>query len=317
MAAPGTSPVSVILDGECDTRDTDSLLAGILQANGEVSDLIFSPGRLPQVEIHGQLLTVQGPTVHVLTPDDTRRIASDLIGNNKQAITILRGEGSCDISYGLPGIARFRVNAFIQRGSCAVVMRVISTTVPTLSFLGLPRELGTIADADDGIVLIAGLRGSGKSTTLAALIDHINQHRVCHLITIEDPIEFLHNHKRATIHQRELHSDTPNVALALRAAMRQSPDVIVVSELHNRETIEGVLDAAATGHLVLSTVNAPDVEKAIERILSVFPASDQDVVRGRLARTLRCVVSQKLIPKQDARGRTPVVEIVRPHLTQQ
>ena len=167
----------------------------MLRATEKVSDLIFSPGRPPQVEVYGQLIPVQGPGLRLLTADDTRRIASDLIGDNKQAINMLREQGSCDISFGLPGLARFRVNIFIQRGSCAVVMRVIPTAIPEFAALGLPAQLGEIANLRDGIVLVTGARGSGKSSTLAALLDRVNEKQTCHIITIEDPIEFLHNHK--------------------------------------------------------------------------------------------------------------------------
>src|SRR5438477_8592028 len=213
----------------------------MLRVNSQVSDLIFSPGRPPQVEIHGQLVSVDASGLRSLTADDTRRIASDLIGNNKQAITVLREQGSCDISYGLPGIARFRVNVFIQRGSCAVVMRVIPTIIPDFAALNLPVQLKEIANLRKGIVLVAGPRGSGKSSTLATLLDCINEQQVCHIITIEDPIEFLHKHKRATIHQRELHIDTPSFAIAMRSALRQAPKVILVGELRDRETTERVI----------------------------------------------------------------------------
>ena len=260
MAAPGTAPLQVTLEPASDSgaAATHALLAAMLRATEKVSDLIFSPGRPPQVEVYGQLMAVQGPGLRVLSADDTRRIASDLIGDNKQAINMLREQGSCDISFGLPGLARFRVNVFIQRGSCAVVMRVIPTAIPEFSALGLPPQLGEIAGLRDGIVLVTGARGSGKSSTLAALLDRINEKQTCHIITIEDPIEFLHNHKQSTIHQRELHSDTPNFALALRAALRQAPKVILVGELRDRETMEMVLEAAETGHLVLSSLNAPN-----------------------------------------------------------
>src|SRR5258708_26561626 len=173
---------------------------------------------------------VRGEGLGLYTANHTRRIASDLIGDNKQAINVLREQGSCDISFGLPGLARFRVNVFIQRGSCAVVMRVIPTTIPEFSTLGLPAQLGEIASLRDGIVLVTGARGSGKSSTLAALLDRINEKQTCHIITIADPIEFLHNHKQSTIHQRELHSDTPNLALAFRAALRQAPKSFLLGE---------------------------------------------------------------------------------------
>jgi len=312
MATPVTAPLQVTLDpvSSSGAAATHSLLAAMLRATDQVSDLIFSPGRPPQVEVYGQLIPVEGPGLRPLTADDTRRIASDLIGSNKQAITILREQGSCDISFGLPGLARFRVNIFIQRGSCAVVMRVIPTTIPDFSMLGLPAQLAEVADLRDGIVLVTGPRGAGKSSTLATLLDRINEKQTCHIITIEDPIEFLHNHKKATIHQRELHSDTPSFALGLRAALRQAPKVILVGELRDRETMEMVLEAAETGHLVLSSLNAPNAVKTLERILSTFPAGEQAPVRSRLARTLRYVISQRLIPRKDG-GRAAIVEVFK------
>jgi twitching motility protein PilT len=312
MAASGTAPLQVTLEPASNSgaAATHSLLAAMLRATAEVSDLIFSPGRPPQVEVCGQLIPVQGPGLRALTADDTRRIASDLIGGNKQAINILREQGSCDISFGLPGLARFRVNIFIQRGSCAVVMRVIPTTIPEFSAMGLPPQLREIADLRDGIVLVTGARGAGKSSTLAALLDRINEKQTCHIITIEDPIEFLHNHKKATIHQRELHSDTPSYALALRAALRQAPKVILVGELRDRETMEMVLEAAETGHLVLSSLNAPNAGKTLERIVTAFPGGEHSSVRGRLAKTLRYVISQRLIPRKDG-GRVAIVEVFK------
>ncbi len=312
MASPGTAPLQVTFEpaSHSGTAATHALLAAMLRATENVSDLIFSPGRPPQVEVYGQLIAVQGPGLRLLTADDTRRIASDLIGDNKQAINMLREQGSCDISFGLPGLARFRVNIFIQRGSCAVVMRVIPTAIPEFAALGLPLQLGEIANLRDGVVLVTGARGSGKSSTLAALLDRINEKQTCHIITIEDPIEFLHNHKRSTIHQRELHSDTPNFALALRAALRQAPKVILVGELRDRETMEMVLEAAETGHLVLSSLNAPNAAKTLERIVSAFPAAEQPSLRGRLAKTLRYVISQQLLPRKSG-GRVAVLEVFK------
>ena len=312
MATPGTAPIQIKLDAASGSSPagTHALLAAMLRVNNQISDLIFSPGRPPQVEVHGQLISVDASGLRLLTADDTRRIASDLIGNNKQAITTLREQGSCDISFGLPGVARFRVNVFIQRGSCAVVMRVISTTLPSFASLGLPPQLGEIANLRDGIVLVTGARGSGKSSTLASLLDKINDQQTCHIITIEDPIEFLHNHKRATIHQRELHSDTPSFALALRAALRQAPKVIFVGELRDRETMEMVLEAAETGHLILSSLNCLDVSKTIDRIVSAFSVAEQSSIRGRLAKTLRYVISQQLIPRRDG-GCVPALEIFK------
>jgi twitching motility protein PilT len=283
----------------------------MLRATEQVSDLIFSPGRPPQVEVYGQLIPVQAPGLRVMTADDTRRIASDLIGNNKQAITTLREQGSCDVSFGLPGLARFRVNVFIQRGSCAVVMRVIPTDIPDFASLGLPPQLRQIAGLRDGIVLVTGPRGSGKSSTLAALLDCINQQQTCHIITIEDPIEFLHNHKSATIHQRELHSDTPSFALALRAALRQAPKVILLGEMRDRETMEMVLEAAETGHLVLSSMNTLDAAKTVERIVTAFDGPERGAIRSRLAKAFRYIVSQKLVPRADGSGCAAVIEILK------
>jgi twitching motility protein PilT len=311
MAAPGTAPLQVTFQPASATgaAATHALLAAMLGATTNVSDLIFSPGRPPQVEVHGQLIPVEAPGLSLLNADHTRRIASDLIGNNKQAISTLREQGSCDISFGLPGVARFRVNVFIQRGSCAVVMRVIGS-MPEFSTLGLPPQLGEIAGLRDGIVLVTGARGSGKSSTLAAILDRINQQHTCHIITIEDPIEFLHNHQKATIHQRELHSDTPTFAMGLRAALRQSPKVILVGELRDRETMEMLLEAAETGHLVLSALNAPNALKTLERIEAAFPANEQYSLRGRLAKTLRYVISQRLIPRRDG-GRVAILEVFK------
>ena len=283
----------------------------MLRASKQVSDLIFSPGRPPQVEVHGQLLAVQVSGLHSLTADDTRRIAAQLIGNNKQAIASLREQGSCDISYGLPGLARFRVNVFIQRGSCAVVMRVIPTTIPDCASLHLPPQIADVGNVRNGIVLVTGPTASGKSSTLAVLLDHINSEHCYHIITVEDPIEFLHNHKKSTIHQRELHSDTPNFALALRAALRQAPKVILVGEMPDREIMEIVLEAAETGHLVLSTLNTVDASKTVDRIVGSFSAAEQQSVRERLAKTFRYIISQRLIPKADGSGRVPAVEILK------
>jgi twitching motility protein PilT len=315
MAAPGNAPISVVLEPSTDSgaMATHALLASILRANNQVSDLIFSPGRMPQVEVNGQLIAVQGAGLRPFSADDTRRLASDLIGENKQAIAILREQGFCDVSYGLTGVARFRVNVFIQRGSCAVVMRVIATAIPALTSLGLPRQLADVAHFREGIMLVTGPRGSGKSSTLAALLDSINQEQVCHIITIEDPIEFLHNHKRATVHQRELHSDTPSAAVALRAALRQAPNVILVGEMRDRETMEMALEAAESGHLVLTSLNTVSVAKTVERMVSSFGQCEQSSIRSRLARTFRYIVSQRLIPRKDGTGRIAIVEMLKAH----
>ena len=307
---PDTGPITLEKSSNAGTFETNALLAAMLRVHDQVSDLIFSPGRVPQVQIHGDLVAIQGAGVRPLTADDTRRIASDLIGDNKHAITMLREQGSCDISYGLPGVARFRVNIFIQRGSCAVVIRVIPTLVPNLASLGLPENLQKLASLRDGIVLVTGPRNSGKSSTLAALVDCINQQRVCHILTLEDPIEFLHNHKRATVHQRELHSDTGSIPQGLRAAMRQAPDVILVSELRERDSVEMAMEAAESGHLVFSSLNAPDQAKAVERMVGFFAVVEQESVRSRLARNLRCVISQRLLPRKKENSRVPVVDVL-------
>jgi twitching motility protein PilT len=311
MSAAGTAPILVTLESSSSSSATQALLEAMLRASQQVSDLIFSPGRLPQVEVHGQLIAVQGPDVRVLSADDTRRIASDLIGNNKQAITILREQGSCDISFALPGLARFRVNIFIQRGSCAVVMRVIPGKIPAFEALRLPQQLRDVALLRDGIVLVTGPRGSGKSSTLASLLDLINEQQTCHIITIEDPIEFLHTHKRATVHQRELHSDAPSMELALRAAMRQAPNVIVVGDVRSRDSVEMVLEAAETGHLVLSSLNTVNAIKAVDRIVSSFEAGEQRSIRSRFSKSFRYIISQRLIPRTDTQGRVCAIEILK------
>ena len=256
-SAPAAAPIS-----------TPQLLAAMLRTSPKISDLFFSPGKPPLVDISGKLASA-GAT-RALTSEDTRRIASDLIGKNQHAIDNLKESGSCDVSYSLPGAHRFRVNVFMQRGSCAVVMRVIPGKVPDFQSLNLPAELGKIVGLRNGIVLVTGPTGSGKSSTLAAVIDKINKEQSYHVLTIEDPIEFLHVHQNCIIHQRELHSDTPSFALALRAALRQAPKVILVGEMRDRETIEIAIEAAETGHLVLSTLHTIDASKTVERIVGVF-----------------------------------------------
>jgi twitching motility protein PilT len=313
MATPGTAAISVSLEGYSGSGKvaTPALLGAMLRAADKISDLIFSPGRPPQVQVYGQLIPVQAPGLATLTPDDTRHIAADLIGDNKQAVASLREHGSCDISYGLAGVARFRVNIFIQRGSCAVVMRVIPTGIPDFASLRLPAHLADVAKLRDGIVLVTGPAGSGKSSTLAVLLDCINREKNYHIITIEDPIEFLHNHKCSTVHQRELHSDTPSFAHALRSALRQAPKVILVGEMRDRETIEIVLEAAETGHLVLSSLNTMDATKTVERIVNSFLPGEQPSARDRFAKCFRYIICQRLLPKTDRSGRIPVAEILK------
>ena len=313
MAAPTVAPISVSLEGFSGSGRvaTPALLSAMLRAADKISDLIFSPGRPPQVQVYGQMIPVQVSGFTMLSPDDTRHIAADLIGDNKQAVNTLREQGACDVSFGLPGLARFRVNVFIQRGSCAVVMRVIPTAIPDFASLHMPSQLSDVTKLRDGIVLVTGAAGSGKSSTLAVLLDAINREKYYHIITIEDPIEFLHNHKCSTIHQRELHSDTPSFAHALRSAMRQAPKVILVGEMRDRETIEIVLEAAETGHLVFSSLNTMDASKTIERIVSSFTPAEQQSVRERLAKSFRYIICQRLISKADRGGRMPAFEILK------
>ena len=318
MDSPSASPQNAAVSQDSASApsaapkvSTASIVATMLQISKQVSDLIFSPGRPPQVELNGQLREVNIAGVGRLMPEATRRIAIDLIGKNDLVSTKLEKEGSTDLSYSLPGIARFRVNVFRQRGTYAIVMRVIPQNVPDFDSLNLPPQLGEITDLRNGIVLVTGPTGSGKSSTLAAILNKINEEKSYHILTIEDPIEFLHLHKKSTIHQRELHSDTPSFALALRAALRQAPKVILVGEMRDKETIEIGMEAAETGHLVFSTLHTVDASKTIERIVGVFPLADQQAIRTRLARTFRYIVSQRLIPKKDGSGRLAAIEILK------
>jgi len=290
---------------------TANLIATMLRAAKNTSDLIFSPGRAPQVEVSGQLMQLKITGVGILDAEDTARIAADLIGRNNHAVEKLKNEGSCDLSYSLPKISRFRVNIFTQRGSCAIVMRVIASNVPDFQSLKIPTQLAEAAELRPGIVLVTGPTGSGKSSTLAAFVNKINEEKACHIITIEDPIEFIHPHKKATVHQRELHTDTPNFALALRAALRQAPKLILVGEMRDRETIEVALEAAETGHLVYSTLHTIDASKTVERIVGSFSLSDQAAVRMRLAKSFRFIVSQRLLRRRDGNGRVAAFEILK------
>ncbi len=290
---------------------TSSIIAAMLRASKGTSDLIFSPGRAPQVESNGQLVQLRITNVNVLTAEDTARMAADLIGHNAQALAKLKEEGSCDISYSLPKVSRFRVNIFTQRGSCAIVMRVIPSAVPDFQKLNLPPQLAEATELKQGIVLVTGPTGSGKSSTLAAFINKINEEKACHIITIEDPIEFIHGHKKATIHQRELYSDTPSFPLALRAALRQSPKVILVGEMRDKQTIETALEAAETGHLVFSTLHTIDAAKTVERLVGVFPMSDQHLMRARFAKSFGYIISQRLMPRRDGAGRVAAFEILK------
>jgi twitching motility protein PilT len=283
----------------------------MLRAADKVSDLIFSPGRPPQIEIAGKLVPVPVVGLEKLTAAHTAGIAKLIIGNQQIAAESLEKNGSADLSFSAPGEARFRVNIFKQRGTHAIVMRVIPMRPPKFSDFNLPDQLKEIGEIKNGIVLVTGPTGSGKSSTLAAVIDLINETHFYHIVTIEDPIEFLHNHKNSTIHQREIHSDTPSFAMALRAALRQAPKVILVGEMRDRETIEVALEAAETGHLVLSTLHTIDASKTVDRIIGVFPKNEEKAIRTRIAQSFRFIISQRLIPLPDGKGRVAAIEILK------
>ena len=287
------------------------VLREMLGVSDKVSDLIFSPGRPPQVELSGKLVPVRIAGLEKLTAAHTAGIAKLIIGNQQGAAESLEKTGSADLSFSAPGEARFRVNIFKQRGTHAIVMRVIPVRPPEFKDYDLPEQLKEIVDIKNGIVLVTGPTGSGKSSTLAAIIDLINQTHYYHVVTIEDPIEFLHGHKNSTIHQRELHSDTPSFAIALRAALRQAPKVILVGEMRDRETIEVALEAAETGHLVLSTLHTIDASKTVDRIIGVFPKNEERVIRTRVSQSFRFIISQRLLPRADKNGRIAAIEILK------
>ena len=290
--------------------DTAAVITAMLDSGKGISDLVFSPSRPPQVEQHGHLVGVEIPDLPVLKPMHIASIAKDLINGAEVPLRTLKEQGACDLAYSLPQRSRFRVNVFRQRGTYAIIMRVIASKIPTLAELKLPEALKDIAPLKNGIVLVTGPTGSGKSSTLAAIIDLINETRAEHILTIEDPIEFLHLHKKGTIHQRELHNDTPTFALALRAALRQAPKVILVGEMRDRETIEIALTAAETGHLVFSTLHTIDASKTVERIVGTFDASEEQTIRTRLAASFRYFISQRLIPQKDG-SRMALLEILK------
>ena len=283
----------------------------MLKAHDHVSDLIFSPGRAPQVESSGELIELKFRGLECLTPLQTEQLARDLLAGIEHPTRKLEQEGSADLSYAVPGLSRFRVNIFRQRGSCAIVMRVIPNNIPSFEELRLPPQVAEVAVLRNGIALVTGPTGSGKSSTLAAIVDLMNATRAIHILTIEDPIEFLHRHKKATVHQRELHSDTPTFALALRAALRQAPKVILVGEMRDRETIEIALEAAETGHLVMSTLHTTDAAKTVERIIGSFPLGEQQGIRVRFAKSFRYVISQRLLPRKEGKGRVAALEILK------
>ena len=290
--------------------DLDPLLETMLDFSPGISDLNLSVGRPPQVEVDGQLRAVPYAGIERLTPSQTELIAMRLINGRRDTADKLVKTGSTDCSYSLTRRTRFRVNIFQQRGSYSAVLRVIPNNIPTIEQLGIPPQLGEITRERNGIVLVTGPTGSGKSTTLAAIIKKFNQEKAIHIITIEDPVEYLHPHEKATINQREVGTDTETFALALRAALRQAPKVILVGEMRDVETISIALEASETGHLVLSTLHTIDASKTIDRIVGVFPKNEERQIRTRFSQSFKWVVSQRLVPKLGG-GRIALCEILR------
>lgn len=291
--------------------DLPPIIERMLLVSDKISDLNFSVGQLPQVEVNGKLTPVQPLGLQKLTPYQTEIIAMTLLQENPEAADRLVKTGTADLSYSLPSRARFRCNVFQQRGVYSIVMRVIPTDIPSLGSLGLPPQLSDIAELRNGLVLITGPTGSGKSSTLAAVIDIINETKHYHVVAIEDPIEYLHTHKNSTINQREVGHDTKDFPSALRAALRQAPKVILIGEMRDYETTEIALEAAETGHLVLSTLHTIDASKTIDRIIGLYPKNEEPIIRTRLAQTFRYILSQRLIPRADLRGRVAAVEILK------
>jgi twitching motility protein PilT len=311
VATPSSEPPKAEAPEGAQPSRTVKLITAMMKSKPNISDLVFSPGKLPQVEVDGQLVELAFNGLNRFTPDDTMAIARDLIGNSQHHIRQLEQNGSTDLSHGISGVGRFRVNVFRQRGTCAIVMRAIPKSIPNFSDLGLPPVVQEIVHLRNGLVLMTGPTGSGKSSTLAAIVGKMNEERAIHILTIEDPIEFAHRHNKATIHQRELHMDTPTFSLALRAALRQAPKVILVGEMRDRETIEVALEASETGHLVMSTLHTIDASKTVERIIGVFPLAEQQSIRVRLSKAFRFIISQRLLPRKEGRGRIAALEILK------
>ncbi len=270
------------------------------------SDLHIKAGDVFRARINGKLVPL---TKQRLTPDQTRAIALKLLSSDEDRAKIDRLR-DFDCSWGMPGVGRFRVNVLRQRSSFMIVMRVVPFTVPTIESLRLPEPLAQIAEAERGLVLVTGVSGSGKSSTVAAMVHHINRTQHKHVVTIENPIEFLHRDLNCSITQREVGVDTESLAIGLRAALRQDPDVVVLGDITDADTIETALKGAETGHLVIGSMPTPDVVTTIERIVATLPREEREVGRMRLSEALRAIVSQQLLPQKDDKGRVPVVEIL-------
>jgi twitching motility protein PilT len=295
-------------------NEVDSLLNFILDHHPNISDINVSVGKPIQVEVDGELIPVNLPTpIRQLTPYQTEIFALQLLRKDRRATRLLLEEGSTDISYAVADRARFRVNIFSGRGAYAVVMRRLATHIPSVEELRLPPILGEMGMGKNGLVLVTGATGTGKSSTLAAVLRKVNETRSVHVVTLEDPIEFAHEHMRATFNQRELGLDFDTFDNGLRAALRQAPKVILVGEMRDRATVEIALHAAETGHLVMSTLHTIDAGQTINRIVGMFEHSEEQLIRLRLAAMLRWVVSQRLLPKVGG-GRIAALEIMRQNL---
>jgi twitching motility protein PilT len=295
-------------------HELDYILSRMLDYHQEVSDLNFTVDKPLQVESFGQLVPVEiDPSIEKLTPFQTEMIALNLMGGNRRLTEELLRTGSCDASYSLTGKSRFRVNIFSQRGYFSIVLRKLNTQIPTLEDLRMPEIFRQVAKEKTGLVLVTGATGSGKTTTLAALLNEINESKAIHIITLEDPVEFVHSQKKATFNQRELGNDFNTFAGGLRAALRQAPKVILVGEMRDRETVEIGIAAAETGHLVLATLHTIDAGQTINRIIGMFETEEQEQVRVRLSDTLRWVISQRLAPAVGG-GRAALLEILGSNL---
>jgi twitching motility protein PilT len=295
-------------------QEVDHILTRMLDSHTNVSDLNLTVGRPLQVESSGQLVPVDmSPPIKELTPFQSEMLALNMVDRDRRLTEALLNQGSCDMSYSLPGKARFRVNVFSQQGNYSVVLRQLESKVPTIKEMGLPEVFYKISDELNGIVFVTGATGSGKSTSLAAILEVINEQKSVHVVTLEDPIEYQHPHKKSTFNQRELGTDYDSFASGLRAALRQAPKVILVGEMRDRETVEIGLSAAETGHLVLTTLHTVDAGQTINRILGMFSIEEENQVRIRLADTVRWIVAQRLVPKVGG-GRVAAFEMLGSNL---